>query len=163
VLAYEEAARLFELALQALDLTQPVDPKTRCELLLSLAIPSPAVGTPQRQGGVSCCGDVARSAALPEHLARAAAGCGGQFVWLRAGSDEQLVPLLEEALQAVGETESTLRVRLLARLAGALRDQPSLEPRASLSRQAVEIARRLERPRHPRVCTKRPLHSNLGA
>ena len=36
-----------------------------------------------------------------------------------------------------------LRARLLARLAGALRDEPSLEPRASLSREAVEIARRL--------------------
>ena len=36
-----------------------------------------------------------------------------------------------------------LRARLLARLAGALRDEPSLEPRSSLSREAVEIARRL--------------------
>jgi tetratricopeptide (TPR) repeat protein len=55
------------------------------------------------------------------------------------------VPLLEEALAALGE-DSALRVRLLARLAGALRDQPSLEPRSSLSRQAVEIARRLGDP-----------------
>ena len=144
VLAYEEAARLFELALQALDLTQPVDPKTRCVLLLSLGDTLARGGnTPEAKAAFLAAADVARSAALPEHLARAALGCGGRFVWLRAGSDEQLVPLLEEALQAVGETESTLRVRLLARLAGALRDQPSLEPRASLSRQAVEIARRL--------------------
>jgi len=55
-----------------------------------------------------------------------------------------LEPLLEEALAALGEEQSTLRVRLMARLAGALRDQPSLEPRSSLSRKAVEIARRLE-------------------
>ena len=144
LLAYEEAARLYELALQALDLTQPIDPETRCELLLSLGDALARGGnTPEAKAAFLAAADVARSAELPEHLARAALGYGGRFVWLRAGSDEQLVPLLEEALQALGETESTLRVRLLARLAGALRDQPSLEPRASLSRQAVEIARRL--------------------
>jgi tetratricopeptide (TPR) repeat protein len=82
---------------------------------------------------------------FPELLARAALGYGGRFPWLRAGNDSRLVPLLEEALGALGE-ESAPRVRLLARLAGARRDQPSLEPRSSLSRQAVEIARRLGDP-----------------
>ena len=144
LLAYEEAARLYKLALQALDLTQPVDRVTRCELLLSLGDALARGGsTPEAKTAFLAAADVARSAQLPEHLARAALGRGGRFVWLRAGSDERLVPLLEEALQALGETESTLRVRLLARLAGALRDQASLEPRASLSGQAVEIARRL--------------------
>jgi tetratricopeptide (TPR) repeat protein len=56
------------------------------------------------------------------------------------------VPLLDEALAALGEEESELRVRLLARLAGALRDQPSVEPRSSISREAVAIARRLGDP-----------------
>jgi tetratricopeptide (TPR) repeat protein len=37
-------------------------------------------------------------------------------------------------------------VRLLARLAGALRDEPSLEQRSSLGRRAVEIARRIGDP-----------------
>jgi tetratricopeptide (TPR) repeat protein len=46
-------------------------------------------------------------------------------------------------LSVLGEDEPMLRARLLARLAGALRDEPSLEPRSSLSRQAVAIARRL--------------------
>ena len=36
LLAYEEAGRLFELALQALDLEPSADPRTRCELLLGL-------------------------------------------------------------------------------------------------------------------------------
>jgi tetratricopeptide (TPR) repeat protein len=76
-------------------------------------------------------------------FARAAIGYGGRYGWQRAGNDHRVVPLLEEALTALGPGASTLRARLLARLAGALRDQPSLEPRSSLSREAVAIARQL--------------------
>src|SRR4029077_167792 len=93
-----------------------------------------------------CAADLARTSQLPAHLGRAALGYGGRFPWLRAGTDTRLVPLLEEALAALVEEESALRVRLMARLAGALRDQPSLEPRSSLSRDAVEIAHRLGEP-----------------
>src|SRR5207302_8881204 len=42
--------------------------------------------------------------------------------------------------------ESALKARIMARLAGALRDAPSREPRESLGRQAVEMARRLADP-----------------
>src|SRR5205814_2266980 len=62
---------------------------------------------------------LARELRASEQLARAALGYGGRFVWARAGSDERLVPFLEDALAALGEVDSPLRVRLLARLAGA--------------------------------------------
>jgi tetratricopeptide (TPR) repeat protein len=52
------------------------------------------------------------------------------------------VPLLEEGLAAVGEDAVELRIRLLSRLAGALRDEPSRARRAELSNEAVELARR---------------------
>jgi hypothetical protein len=146
LLAYEEAARFYDLSLQALELTQPADREARCELLLAL-------GDALAKGGSSseakeaflAAAELARRSRLPEHLARAALGYGGRLPWLRAGNDDRLVPLLEEALGALRD-ESAMRSRLLARLAGALRDQPSLEPRSSLSRQAVEIARRLGDP-----------------
>ena len=146
LLAYEEAARFYELSLQAIELTHPADQAARCELLLAL-------GDALAKGGSSAeakevflaAAEIARVSLLPELLAQAALGYGGRFPWLRAGNDDRLVPLLEEALAALAE-ESALRVRLLARLAGALRDQPSLEPRSSLSRQAVELARRLGDP-----------------
>jgi hypothetical protein len=57
-----------------------------------------------------------------------------------------LIPLLEAALQAVPAQAPALRVRLMARLSGALRDHPSRDRRASLSAQAVEIARGLGDP-----------------
>jgi DNA-binding SARP family transcriptional activator len=146
LLAYEEAARFYDLSLQALELTQPVEHVRRCELLLALgdALAKAGSSTEAKETFLAAA-DLARTSRLPELLAQSAIGYGGRIPWLRAGNDERVVPLLEEALGALGE-ESALRVRLQARLAGALRDQPSLEPRSSLSRQAVEIARRLGDP-----------------
>jgi tetratricopeptide (TPR) repeat protein len=67
-------------------------------------------------------------------------------VWHRAASDDRLVPLLEDALSALGETDSRLRVQLLSRLAAALRGEPSHERRARLCEEAVQAARRLGEP-----------------
>jgi hypothetical protein len=91
---------------------------------------------------VAAC-DLARAAGPPDLFARAALGYGGSLAWQRAGGDARLVPLLEEALGMLGEDAPMLTCRLLARLAGALRDDPSLEPRSTLSRRAVAIARSL--------------------
>ena len=76
-------------------------------------------------------------------LARSALGYGGRFPWARAGTDSRLIPLLRQALDVLPNTDDPLRARLLARLAGALRDQPSTEPRSSLGAEAVAMARRL--------------------
>jgi DNA-binding SARP family transcriptional activator len=145
LLAYEEAARLYQTALDALALSAPADGGKRCELLLAL-------GNAQMRGGdlaaketFTRAAEVARMLNAPEQLARAALGYGGTFVWFRAGKDQRLIPLLEDALEALPEL-SPLRARLLARLAGALRGHPEPERRASLSREAVDVARRLGDP-----------------
>jgi tetratricopeptide (TPR) repeat protein len=70
-------------------------------------------------------------------------GYGGRFVWFRAGKDGQLITLLEDALDAHRSQDSGLRAMLLARLAGALRDQPVPGRRAALTEEALEIARRV--------------------
>ncbi len=62
---------------------------------------------------------MARQLGEREQLARAALGYGGRFVWMRAGTDAKIIPLLREALTLLSEDDSELRVRLLARLAGA--------------------------------------------
>jgi tetratricopeptide (TPR) repeat protein len=143
-LAYDEAARLFQLGLEALARQPPVDPATRFELLLAAGDALAKAGSmaDAKETFLAAC-DLARSACPPESFARAALGYGGGPGWQRAGGDTLLVPLLEDALSTLGQEGSLLRARLLARLAGALRDEPSLEPRSSLSREAVEIARRL--------------------
>jgi tetratricopeptide (TPR) repeat protein len=143
LLAYEEAARLYGVALDA----HP-DERMRCALLL-------ARGEAEMRGGNTdtaketfrAAADIARRLGLSHELARAADGYGGRIVWVRAGDDERLVPLLEEALAVLGEDELELRCRLLARLAGALRDEPSRDRREALSRTAVELARAADKQR----------------
>jgi AAA ATPase domain len=147
LLAYEEAARLYQLALQGLALSETKDSKQRCAVLLALgdaqARAGDAAGSKQSFLQVA---DLARSSGLSEPLTNAALGYGGRHTWMRAGGDPHLIPLLRDGLAAVGEADSALRARIMARLAGALRDDPSPEPRESLSKQAVELARRLGDP-----------------
>jgi DNA-binding SARP family transcriptional activator/tetratricopeptide (TPR) repeat protein len=147
LVAYEEAARFFEQALQALELRQPVDAVARCELLLELGeAHSKAGASTEAKARFLAAADLARTTRLPEHFGRAALGYEGRFPWLRAGSDQRIVPLLLEALAGLRGQETVLSARLLARLAGALRDEPSLEPRSSFARQGAELARRLGDP-----------------
>ena len=142
LLAYEEAARLYEQGLQALELKQPVEPLTHCELLLALGHAQVRAGD---AGGAKQtfldAVELARNLDQPDALAQAALGYGGRFVWGPAGVDPRLVPLLREALAAAGDLEPALRVRLLARLAAARRDEFDPGPRARLSHEAVELAR----------------------
>jgi tetratricopeptide (TPR) repeat protein len=105
-----------------------------------------AGNTPAAKEAFLTAAGIARRLCLTRELARAAAGYGGRIVWGRAGEDQQLVPLLEEGLAALAEEDIALRARLLARLAGALRDEPSRARRDQLSREAVELARSAEEP-----------------
>jgi tetratricopeptide (TPR) repeat protein len=143
LLAYEEAARLYEVALRALD-QAPADQERRCRLLL-------ACGDAQTKAGEGHAShrtyreaaDVARRLENPQLLARAALGYG--MAWQMAGGvvDEALVQLLEEALKAVGDQDPALRARLLARLAIEISFSDGVERREELSGEAVEIARRV--------------------
>jgi DNA-binding SARP family transcriptional activator/tetratricopeptide (TPR) repeat protein len=143
LLAYEEAERLYETALEAFGLAEVSDEKDHCELLLSLGEARARAGnTAAAHEAFLQAAELARRLDRPHELARAAAGYGGRIVWFRAGKDDRLVPLLESALAALPDNEVELRVRLLARLAGALRDELSAERRDRLGREAVELARR---------------------
>jgi DNA-binding SARP family transcriptional activator len=147
LLAYEEAVRLNEMALEALGPESAATARSRCDLLLALADSKGRAGdSPGARASFLQAAQLARSAGLPEVLARAALGYGGRFVWDRAMSDERLVPLLQDALAALGEVDSTLRVRLLSRLAAALRGEPSRERRERLCEEAVRTARRIGDP-----------------
>jgi tetratricopeptide (TPR) repeat protein len=90
---------------------------------------------------------IARRTGDAEHLARAALGYGGRFVWARAGDDASVIPLLQDALVALGGEDDRLRVRLLPRLACAWRGSAQhRDQSAALSQQAVELARDLDDP-----------------
>jgi tetratricopeptide (TPR) repeat protein len=79
---------------------------------------------------------------LPAHLARAALGLGGRFVWARAVRGSTQTQLLEKALAGLPADEISLRARLLARLAGLQRDLGSAKQNIARVREAVALARR---------------------
>ncbi len=143
VLAHEEAARLYESALQALVLRQVPDPALECALLLALGEALARAGEmPRAKDAFLRAAALARIGGNAEDLAAAALGYGGRTVWSRPAKDRLVVALLEEALEALGEAETPLRARLLARLAGAHRDEPEPSRRVATGRLAVETARR---------------------
>ena len=100
-LAYEEAARLYRLALLGLERKGDADTTEVCNLLLGL-------GDAQARGGDDAgaqetflrAAEVARRARLAEQLGRAALGYGGRWVWTVMRGDPHIIPLLEEALRA---------------------------------------------------------------
>lgn len=146
-LAYEEATRLHTMALTALEMVPSIDEATRVEILLDIgdaqtraAEDARAKATFLRAAGI------AKRIGEPVQLARAAFGYGGIFVWQRAGADREMVPLLQAALMMLGGADDHLRVRLLSRLACALRDAPERESGDALSSEAVRTARALGDP-----------------
>jgi len=146
--AYEEAIRLLQMGLELLELRQPPDDELRCELLLRLGDAKARAGNTEGAKEIFFeAAALAKNLNVPELLGRAALGYGGRFVWEASRGDPHLVALLEEALTALPEDDSALRARLLARLAGGpLRDELLRDRRDDLSREAVEIARRLGDP-----------------
>jgi tetratricopeptide (TPR) repeat protein len=143
-LAYEEASRLYGMAIQALELDPDPDQETVGGILLSL-------GEAQAQGGnlpaaretYLRVATSARRSGDAVRLSHAALGYGGRFPWARAGDDPDLIPMLQDALMLLGGDDDRLRVRLLGRLSCALRSSPDRERSDSLSRQAVDVARGL--------------------
>ncbi len=146
-LAYEEAVRLYRMALEAVDLHSHADKGARGELLL-------AMGDGQARAGdldgarvtlLEAATDARRTGSARQ-LAEAALRYGGRFIWARAGADPNTVSMLQDALMLLGGDDERLRVRLLGRLACALRNSTDRELNDALSQQAIDAARRLGDP-----------------
>jgi DNA-binding SARP family transcriptional activator len=144
-LAFEEAARLYEMALSLAG-----DDVQRCDLLLALGDACARAGdTSAAKRSFRDAAELANAHGLPEQLGRAAVGYGGRIIWAVSRDDDQLLSLIERALEALGDEAPELRVELLARLAaGPLRDA-SFPPELQRARgeEAVAIARRLGDPK----------------
>jgi AAA ATPase-like protein len=144
-LAYEEAERLFEGALSALELTG-TEPQRRAELLLALGHAQVRSGNPDARTTLLAGAAAARALDRPDLLGRAALGFRA-FARLPGVVDEEVVTLLEEALDGLDTSDSVLRARLLVRLAVQLFDHRHAgERRARLVEEAIAMARRLDDP-----------------
>jgi tetratricopeptide (TPR) repeat protein len=145
VLAYEQAAELFDAALRALDLTGEPDDHRSGELLLARGQAQMHAGDDAARKTLLTAVELAERLGDHALLARCALSLGG-FGLSPGIVDEQLVSVLERALDAVDPADSPLRARLLVRLAVAIYWCDLAERREALVGEAVVIARRLGDP-----------------
>lgn len=147
-LAYEEAASHYEHALELLELESTGADERRLELLLELGAAQAKSGeTAKKRQTALQAAALARQIGSAEGLARAAYGLGAG-VWASSMTevDEVVKSHLEEALAAVGPADSVLRLRLLARLGIELQFSSDYMRALDLTREALEMARRLGDP-----------------
>ena len=137
-LAFEEAGRLYALALAALDRSAPDERERRCPLLLALARSQlragelgPAIDTAKR------CAGLARAIGRADLLAEAAL-LFADYV-LADGSEPKAY--LEEALASLGPEQEALRGRTLAALSVACWYEGQPERQLALAGEALAIAR----------------------
>jgi DNA-binding SARP family transcriptional activator/tetratricopeptide (TPR) repeat protein len=145
LLAWEEAAQHYRGALRARQATSEARDRTGGELLLALGASEERAGMEAARETFATALSVARELDDPVLLARAALGAAGP--WSTLGrEDPAVVAALEEALGRLGEEDSPLRARLLARLSLELYYAGQPERRMALSEEAVALARRIGDP-----------------
>lgn len=143
--AYEDAVAHYERALTALEIVRRDDPAARCDVLLALGAARWQASEPDPRSTFGQAVELARGLGSSERLARAVLGAGGRF-YAPGPTDRAYIDLLEEALAALEPGDSTLRVRLLARLSENLVFEHAPEQAAAQAGEAVEMARRLGEP-----------------
>jgi tetratricopeptide (TPR) repeat protein len=143
LLAYEDAERLFESALGALALSEDAEPARGAALLLALGRARIRTGSAAARDTLFASAEAARRLELPELLAHAALGFRA-FARVPGVVDDEVVALLEEALECLDQEDSDLCARLLVRLAVQLYDDiGAAGRRRELAEEAIAIARRL--------------------
>jgi DNA-binding winged helix-turn-helix (wHTH) protein/tetratricopeptide (TPR) repeat protein len=145
-LAYEEASRYFERAIDLLELQDESDEPLRCDLLLELGEAQlRATDVSAARSSLQRAAELARGLNEPERLARAACAIGqtqGPFV--KGAVDPQVVTMLEAALARLPRHDSALRARTLASLVLAeYWDYERIERSTQLCEEALAMARRV--------------------
>ena len=135
--AFEEAARLYRLALEVA--ADETDDAVRCEVLIALA--DALRRAQQLPGRLEACREavaIARRLGRPALLAEAALALEGGD----ADDDHELVvrELCEEALAGLGATATALRARVAANLAGACMYLGDTGSAAAASADALALA-----------------------
>jgi DNA-binding SARP family transcriptional activator len=139
-LAYSEAARRYERALELAELLPAAG--DRAELLLRLGRARFHAGdTAASRQAFEAAAAIGRTGRQPDVVAAAALGVGLAGV-TNGVVDDGLVALLEEALTRLPPGDHALRARLLARLATEQYFTPATERSAEVAEDSVERARR---------------------
>jgi class 3 adenylate cyclase len=140
-LAFESAAKHYDRALGALELVDSPDPVARCDLQISLAQALYQSGDERTREAVFAAAAGARAIGDGERLARVALILTSSAGTTDARVDPEIVGLLEESLEALGDEHPAIRARLLSSLAVELQWGPQVERRMRAARQALTLAR----------------------
>ncbi|HEX2173772.1 MAG TPA: LuxR C-terminal-related transcriptional regulator, partial [Dehalococcoidia bacterium] len=146
LLAYEEAADLYDRAERALDLLAAPDDRRRLDLLLALRRARARAGDAAgAQAAARRAAEVARGLGTADALA--AAALGFEDNWATVGVvDRYAVGLLEEALDRLGPNDPARRARILARLALELYWSETPRRAVELGQEALDLARQVGDP-----------------
>jgi tetratricopeptide (TPR) repeat protein len=140
-LAYEEAAGHYERALQALDLADVDDPRTRGDLLAALGDAQLRAGNPaDSRASYRAALELARALDDADRFAVAALGVAGP--WEVGVSDHDVVVMLDEASRRFGDRETADHARVLTRIAieSYFGERERMGP---LAQRALDMARRV--------------------
>ncbi len=144
MLAHEQAADHYGRALEVLARFHPESVGRRCDMLLALG--EAQVRSGERPRGWTTFREAAALAAnLGDgvSLARAAIGASRRYIQPPGVIDEELIGLLEQALDMTPDEPSVMRVELLTRLSGALYYSDRREQMKRLSAQSTVMAAEL--------------------
>jgi class 3 adenylate cyclase/tetratricopeptide (TPR) repeat protein len=143
-LAYEEASDHFERALRALELQQGEE-RTRAGILVQLGDSRWAAGEfAAARVAFADAAHLADGVGDVELLATAALGFAGRIGFQGGVVDDQMIGLLERALERLGPEQAALRAKVMGRLCEALTLAAPLPRRVQLAEEAISLARATE-------------------
>jgi DNA-binding SARP family transcriptional activator len=144
-LGHEEAAAHYEQGLEALTLSGEPCEQMRCELLLALGEARWNTGKlDTARQAYEQAAELAEQSGDTTALGRAAVDfCGPHRGELDTALTRPVVSLLQRALAALDEQDSSLRARLMGRLGAMLAHTADERGTPALSREALQMARRV--------------------
>ena len=144
-LAYEDSVGQYRRALEAIAADPAADEVRRCDILLALGRVQWRAGDAAARATYLEAATSARERGDAEQLGRAALGVGERY-WEASTGDRRQAELITEAVQGLPAQDSTLRARLMGRMAENLHFNAEQDFGMQLSADAVAMARRLEDP-----------------
>jgi DNA-binding CsgD family transcriptional regulator/tetratricopeptide (TPR) repeat protein len=146
LLAHEEAARFYELALQSLDMEESPEPRRRCRLLLALGDMQIRAGRSRpAMSTFEAAAAAAEDAGVPEDLAAAALGFE-EARWRPGLLSDKAIPLLQKARRLLPDDAEALHCKLLAGIASAMSFTTERSEALPIARKSLAMARRLGDP-----------------
>jgi DNA-binding SARP family transcriptional activator/tetratricopeptide (TPR) repeat protein len=144
---YEEAAEHYTRAVEVATRFAPEDERRRCELLLALGESWVKAGERQQAwAAFRLASELAQRLGDPASLARAAIGASRRYVQEPGVVDDEVIGLLNRALELTDGERTLDRVKLLNRLCGAIYYSAERDRMAELSREAMRIAADVDDP-----------------